>query len=169
MSFVWPEQHTYVAQGQLHVSDTPDRTLASILGSCVAACLRDPQLGIGGMNHFLLPGQDPRASDNLRYGHSSMQALVEALLDHGAERNRLEIWLFGGADVLDTKTGIGAANGLCALTFIHAQGITLRGSDLGGVRGRRVNFRPYSGEPEVTLARLSDGVTAPNGAGLQGL
>lgn len=32
-----------------------DTALTTTLGSCVAACLRDPVLKIGGMNHFLLP------------------------------------------------------------------------------------------------------------------
>ena len=29
--------------------------LVTVLGSCVAACIRDPLLKLGGMNHFLLP------------------------------------------------------------------------------------------------------------------
>ena len=32
-----------------------DTALTTTLGSCVAACIRDPVLKIGGMNHFLLP------------------------------------------------------------------------------------------------------------------
>ena len=32
-----------------------DTALVTVLGSCVAACIRDPLLKLGGMNHFLLP------------------------------------------------------------------------------------------------------------------
>lgn len=33
--------------------------LTVVLGSCVAVCLWDPLLSIGGMNHFILPGAAP--------------------------------------------------------------------------------------------------------------
>ena len=29
--------------------------LVTVLGSCIAACVRDPLLQLGGMNHFMLP------------------------------------------------------------------------------------------------------------------
>ena len=47
----------HVIQGEFHVSDDADVVLTTILGSCVAACVRDPVAGVGGMNHFLLPGE----------------------------------------------------------------------------------------------------------------
>ena len=31
-------------------------SISTVLGSCVATCLWDPVLRIGGMNHFMLPG-----------------------------------------------------------------------------------------------------------------
>src|SRR5262249_19533505 len=44
--------------GDWHVSAHGNEMLATILGSCVSACIRDPALRIGGMNHFLLPGDE---------------------------------------------------------------------------------------------------------------
>ncbi len=52
------ERRVHIIQGEYNVSDDPDAVLTTLLGSCVAACLRDPVAGIGGMNHFLLPGQE---------------------------------------------------------------------------------------------------------------
>lgn len=52
------EHRVHIIQGEYHVTDDPNVVLTTLLGSCVAACMRDPDLGIGGMNHFLLPGQD---------------------------------------------------------------------------------------------------------------
>ena len=34
-----------------------DMALVTVLGSCVSACLRDRDNGIGGMNHFMLPDE----------------------------------------------------------------------------------------------------------------
>jgi len=141
----------HVMQGQLRLSESPDDVLTSILGSCVAACVRDPVMRIGGMNHFLLPGKDPRDSGNVRYGARSMKDLINGLLRRGADRRRLEVWLFGGANVIGANTGIGAANGAFACDFVRDEGFSLMGTDLGGTRGRRVKFHPYSGATEVSL------------------
>ncbi|MFL6605253.1 MAG: hypothetical protein ACJ8R9_28515, partial [Steroidobacteraceae bacterium] len=32
-----------------------DEIITTVLGSCISACVRDPGLRIGGMNHFMLP------------------------------------------------------------------------------------------------------------------
>lgn len=145
----------HVMQGQWCLSERPNDVLFSILGSCVSACMHDPVLRIGGMNHFLLPGHDPRNGDSSRYGARSMQELVNALLRKGANRNRLEVWLFGGANVLGTKTGIGAANGAFATEFVRTEGFVLRGSDLGGTRGRRLRFHPATGKVEMSLMSVA--------------
>ena len=52
------ERRIHIVQGEFNVSSDPDVMLTTLLGSCVAACLRDPVACIGGMNHFLLPGQE---------------------------------------------------------------------------------------------------------------
>ena len=44
-----------ILPGQYHV--TASEAVVTVLGSCVAACLRDSVTGIGGMNHFMLPVQ----------------------------------------------------------------------------------------------------------------
>ncbi|MEC8196132.1 MAG: hypothetical protein VX228_07415, partial [Pseudomonadota bacterium] len=45
-------------QGDVEVSQNQDIVMTTILGSCVAACMWDETAGIGGMNHFLLPGTE---------------------------------------------------------------------------------------------------------------
>lgn len=145
----------HVMQGQLRVSGDPKQTLTCILGSCISACMRDPELRLGGMNHFLLPGDDPRNGNSVRYGGRSMEELTNALLRKGAARHRLEVWLFGGANVLGGKTGVGEANCIFAYNFVRTEGFNLRGHDLGGTRGRRVRFSPYTGEAEVSLMKVA--------------
>jgi chemotaxis protein CheD len=151
----------HVMQGKLRLAHKPDDVLVSILGSCVAACVRDPILRIGGMNHFLLPGSDPRDSGNVRYGARSMEELINALLRAGADKRRLEVWLFGGADVLGGKTNIGSANASFAMDFVRAEGFRLRGHDLGGKQGRRLRFHPHSGEFDISLMQKAPVEKAP--------
>ncbi|MEM7722413.1 MAG: chemotaxis protein CheD [Pseudomonadota bacterium] len=142
--------HTrHLIQGEFFITDDPTVVVSTLLGSCVAACFRDPMLGIGGMNHFLLPGHDPGVSTSIRYGAHAMEQLINGLLRRGAQRHRLEVWLLGGANVLNGMTRIGDANARFAQDFALEEGFRTRGTDLGGRLGRKVRFHPVSGKVEV--------------------
>lgn len=137
----------HVIQGEYRVVDRPNVVLATILGSCVAACLRDPEAHVGGMNHFLLPGDldGTKAADAERYGVHLMELLVNGLLKRGARRERLEGKLFGGARMLDGLPDIGSKNASFARRFLNNEGIRIVAEDLGGARGRRLEYYPRSG------------------------
>lgn len=79
-------RRVHVIQGEFKVVNDPDIVLSTILGSCVAACMRDPAAGVGGMNHFLLPGSATSPSsgaDATRYGVHLMELLINGLLKQG--------------------------------------------------------------------------------------
>jgi chemotaxis protein CheD len=139
----------HIIQGEFHVSADPGIELATVLGSCVAACLHDPVRRIGGMNHFLLPGNDPKAGKNIKYGAHSMEQLINALLRAGAQRSRLRAQLFGGGNVVAGLSGIGERNAHFARDFVRDEGLMLVGEDLGGKTGRRLRFVPATGEARV--------------------
>ena len=128
--------------------------LVTVLGSCVAACLRDPLLRIGGMNHFMLP--DGRANDGApaRYGSHAMELLINDLLKRGASRRRLEAKVFGGANVLRgfTSNPVGSRNADFVGAYLEAEGIPVLASDLGGIHPRKIWFFPDTGR--VMLQRL---------------
>lgn len=142
------ERRVHVVQGEFHVTGDPGVVLTTILGSCVAACLRDPLAKVGGMNHFLLPGGGEEAgtgADTVRYGVHAMELLVNGLLREGARRERLEAKLFGGARMLEGLTDIGTQNAEFAKYFLQKERIAFTGGSLQGDRGRRVQFWPASG------------------------
>src|SRR3990172_4693899 len=94
----------WVSEGEFYVSTSPYEILSTVLGSCIAVCILDPVSCCVGMNHFLLPSQ-PYASDDLpsaelRFGSYSIERLVNALIARGARRERLEVKVFGGANML---------------------------------------------------------------------
>jgi chemotaxis protein CheD len=60
------ETRVHLLEGQYHVSGDPAVVLTTTLGSCVATCLRDPGGRVGGMNHFLLPGDGMTAGARRR-------------------------------------------------------------------------------------------------------
>jgi chemotaxis protein CheD len=142
------ETRVSLLQGEYRVSDNPGLVITTILGSCVAACLRDPVACVGGMNHFLLPGKSQAGADREaeRYGVHLMELLVNGLLHLGAKRNRLQAKLFGGARIVEGLSDVGAMNVRFAKRFLEAEGIGLIGGSVEGERGRRVEFRPVSGQ-----------------------
>ena len=111
------EHRILIVQGEFLVTDDPTAVLQTLLGSCVAACMRDPVSGVGGMNHFLLPGEDGR-SEQMRAGVHAMELLVNGLLKQGARRERLVTKLFGGARTVAGLSDIGVRNADCAKRFL---------------------------------------------------
>lgn len=139
---VW---HVQITQGESHVSADPREVLTTVLGSCVAACIRDPEKGIGGMNHFLLPEGGGTDQGALRYGVNAMELLINGLLRLGASRARLEAKLFGGASVMMGLSDVGASNAAFAERYLADEGIRLAGGNLRGTQPRRIQYWPVSG------------------------
>lgn len=150
-----------VHSGEYYVNEGPGEMLVTILGSCVAACVRDPKLGIGGMNHFLLPeytaSKPADADESTRYGAYAMERLINEILKHGASRGNLEAKLFGGGNVIASSAMIGDKNALFARKFLKDEGIKLVASDLGDSCPRRVHYYPDTGRAMVRrLQRRED-------------
>ena len=142
-----------IVQGEYHVSAEPNKSITTLLGSCVAACLNDPIAGVGGMNHFLLPGEDTASPLVARHGVHLMELLINGMLKLGAARARMEAKLFGGARTMQGLGDFGAANARVAQEFLKREGITVVGGSLGGELGRRIEFWPASGRVRQKLVR----------------
>lgn len=146
-----------VLPGACYVTGAKDEMIVTILGSCVAACVRNPHTGFGGLNHFMLPERTTSGDDNasaaMRYGSFAMEMLINKVLKSGCTREDLEIKLFGGANVTSGPTLIGEKNAEFALRYLEREGLKLSARDLGGTRGRRIHFCPYSGTVRRRLQR----------------
>jgi chemotaxis protein CheD len=146
-----PERLIHVIQGDYAVARDDSSVLTAILGSCVAACIRDPQVGIGGMNHFLLPEAKTGSSEQVLYGAQSMELLINALLKAGARKDRLEAKIFGGARMIAGLSDIGQSNGEFARRFLRDENIPCLAESLGGTKARRIRFWPASGRAKQLL------------------
>ena len=151
-----------VFPGEFHVTSRPDEMLVTILGSCVAACIRDPVTGLGGMNHFMLPqghssgwGNDPQST---RYGNFAMEKLINELIKSGCSRDRMEIKVFGGGNVIDTISNrpVGTQNAEFVLHFLEAEGLRCAVQDLGGQYPRRIHYSPATGRVVRRLLGTGD-------------
>jgi chemotaxis protein CheD len=153
-----------VIQGEWVVSRDPETVMTTVLGSCVAACIRDPEAGVGGMNHFLLPeaAEGARPGDADRYGAYLMELLVNGLLKQGARRDRLQAKLFGGCSFMGGRYAVGARNVAFGEKFLRDEGIAYLGGSVGGAQGRRIEFWPVSGRArQILLSAEAAQVAAP--------
>lgn len=154
-----------ILPGEYYVT-TVDEAITTVLGSCISACMRDPQLGVGGMNHFMLPEDssngrscwlDPNAGLATRYGSFAMESLVNDLMKLGARRDRLEVKLFGGGKVLVSMTDVGARNIAFAHEWLRLEGFTIAAEDVGDVFPRRIIYFPANGAVKVKRLRPVSG------------
>jgi chemotaxis protein CheD len=145
-----------ILPGEYFATDR-DMALVTVLGSCVAACLRDPVIGVGGMNHFMLPDDDGAnsLSRSARYGAYAMEVLINKLMRMGAKRERLEAKVFGGGAVVPglTQINIGEANASFALEYLRNERIQVSADDLMGTEPRKVYFFPRTGKVLVRMLR----------------
>jgi len=135
--------------GEFYVTGD-DIALSTVLGSCVSACIRDPQARIGGMNHFMLPDTEGGGS-SARYGGYAMEILINELLKHGALRRNLEAKVFGGGAVLKsfTDNNVGARNVEFVLDYLKAERIPVLAKDLGDTCPRKICYLPVEGRALV--------------------
>ncbi len=144
-----------------------DMLIVTVLGSCVAACIRDRVTGIGGMNHFMLPSggeADSPVSASMRYGTYAMEVLINDVLKSGARRENLEAKVFGGGNVLTgfTTINVGERNAQFVREYLSAENIRLVAEDLNDIHPRKVYFFPRSGKVLVKKLKKLNNNTLVN-------
>lgn len=136
--------------------------IVTVLGSCVAACIRDKASGIGGMNHFMLPsisdlGKPATNTTSARYGTYAMEVLINQLLEMGARRENLEAKIFGGGNLLKSFTvaKVGERNSAFVRNYLKREQIPIVAEDLLDIYPRKIYFFPDQGTVKVKkLIRL---------------
>ncbi len=130
------------------------------LGSCVGLVIWDPKKKIGAMAHILLPSQhnsDP-AVNSAKYAASAVALMVEELIKAGCHPERLVAKIAGGANMFprrfnlfDAGPGfnIGRRNILATRKALAKKKIAIAGEDVGGERGRTIEFNPRTGELKI--------------------
>ncbi|MDT8272279.1 MAG: chemoreceptor glutamine deamidase CheD [Desulfomonilia bacterium] len=149
--------------GEFYVSSTD--ILATVLGSCISVCIRDKKHGIGGLNHFMLPGDtrciDLFISPSAKYGMFAMELLINELLKKGCSKKHFEAKVFGGGHVINFRKSwdnVPESNIDFIMSFLKMEQIPLVNYDVGGYSGRKILFFPDSGR--VLLKKLPSRVDA---------
>lgn len=144
----FPHEIACILPGEFFVSQEP-MVVYTVLGSCISACIRDPSIGVGGMNHFMLPKPKDGASDSwgesTRYGSYAMESLINEILKRGGLKSRLEIKLFGAGKIYEGNIDVGANNASWVIEYLESEGLKTVSTDLGDVFPRKVYYFTESG------------------------
>ncbi len=150
-----------ILPGEFYVS-CQGEMIGTVLGSCISACIRDKVIGVGGMNHFMLPVKGGNSTDgwggsevsaSLRYGNWAMEYLINEILKQGGHRDRLEVKIFGGGQVLANMTDIGSRNIEFVRAYLFKEGLKVVSEDVGDVFPRKVLYFPDTGAVKLKKLR----------------
>jgi chemotaxis protein CheD len=135
-----------ILPGEYYATARP-MLIVTVLGSCVAACIRDRVSGIGGMNHFMLPETsdlDESLNTSGCFGVYAMEILINKLLEMGALQENLEAKIFGGSNLLKSFTvnNVGARNTHFVRNYLKQRKIPILAEDLLDTYPRKIYFFP---------------------------
>jgi chemotaxis protein CheD len=145
-----------ILPGEFYVSSQGEM-ISTVLGSCVSACIRDPIMGVGGMNHFMLPAtkenlmEISKLNDAARYGNFAMEEMINVILKAGGKKENLEVKLFGGGKVLAgmNTLDIGSKNISFVRGYVTLENLNVISSDLGDVYPRKVLYFSETGKVKM--------------------
>lgn len=145
----FPYQIAQILPGEYFASNEP-KVIYTILGSCISACVMDPVLKIGGMNHFMLPapknqGAHDSWGESARYGSYAMELLINEIMKRGGDKSRLEVKLFGGAKLYQSMGDVGLNNADWTLKYLENEDLKLVMSDVGDIYPRKIYYFTDSG------------------------
>ncbi|MDR1546585.1 MAG: chemotaxis protein CheD [Deltaproteobacteria bacterium] len=125
--------------------------ISAVLGTCVAVCLHDRRLRIGGMNQFMYPKSGLFGAVSNDYGDVAIPALISKLQRMGSRLEDLEAQIFGGGEVPGHSAwgSTGGRNVKTARKMLKKSGITIVSEDVGGFKGRRLIFHTGTNEALV--------------------
>lgn len=162
---LWKEPlDSYIARilpGEYYVTQQ-DEGISTTLGSCISACIRDTERGLGGMNHFMLPASSDAefqlakvsgVGSAARYGNYAMEYLINKIMSNGGQRQRLEVKLFGGGRIMENMTDVGMRNIAFVRNYLKLEGLKVVSEDVGDVFPRMIIYFPQSGRVKVKRLR----------------
>ena len=137
-----------------------EHLVTTLLGSCVAVCLHDPRMEVGGINHYMLALWNGEGLATPKYGSIAIPALVRAMLDLGCARERLVAKVFGGGNVIGDSRAlltVGHRNIQVAQDLLAQEGIPIVARDVGGDTGRKLIFNTRTGTVLMSRMKRADG------------
>lgn len=138
----------FLHPGHARFATAPER-LETILGSCVSVSLRDPLTSAAALCHCVLPAAPPLVAPagRFRFCDTAVADMLAWFAARHVPTARLEVKIFGGAEVLPGSNGasVGALNVQSTVAALARFGLTPQASETGGRQGRYLVFDTATG------------------------
>lgn len=156
-----PDQsRRFVGVSEYEVVSDGETLVAYGLGACVGLAVYDPENAVGGLAHAMLPRQsDGDGTSDGKYVDAAAEAMLREAVSAGASYGAVEGYVVGGSDLLDLTElprEVSEHNVAAARETFDDLGVPVEGSDVGGSRGRTVEFDVEVGELRVITADESE-------------
>lgn len=137
----------YLYPSALYASTSPTK-ITTVLGTCVAVCLFDKKLRIGGINHYMLPLWNGDGLASPKHGNIAIEKLIERMIELGSNRSDLKAKVFGGKTDNEGESvyNIGQRNIDIAFSVLSENKISIVGSNVGGPYGRKLMYISNTGD-----------------------
>ncbi len=133
----------FLLPGEYHLTKQ-SKFIATLLGSCVAVCIRNTKNGSAAMNHYLHDIMPETEKRNIgRFGDASIRHIVDSLFKLDSQSSHYQAKIFGGGSVvshLGIGMGIGNKNIVIAKQVLAEYGIPIVESNVGGKKGMKIYF-----------------------------
>ncbi len=140
----------FLKPAEIYLGDQP-AIVTTTLGSCVSIIFYDRVHNLSAISHALLPAANGQRN-RFKYVDSGFSWMLEQFQLRGVKMDRVQVKLFGGADLLEYDNGdfrkatIGQQNIQKALELVEAHGLNLKASNLGGTLGQKIFFYTQCGK-----------------------
>lgn len=132
----------YLYPGQL-AAFKEETLVTTLLGSCVAVALFDPEKKVAGLNHYLLPEPSPFDQLSPRYGTYALAQLIREVEALGGRSDRLQAKIYGGGNVINNILNgptIGQLNINMAEKILKHLQIPIVEKNVGGQKARTIKL-----------------------------
>jgi len=149
-----------VGVADMIVSDNRNAVIVTYsLGSCLGIVAYDPVVRVGGLLHVMLPESKDEKGNNgfnpYKYVDSGVPLLFRESYKFSAKKNRMKIYVAGGAQILDDSGyfNIGKRNLAALRRIFWKNGVMIEKEHVGGNVARTVRVDIASGQVTVSMGR----------------
>lgn len=148
----------FVGMADMKIAKPPDVLVTLGLGSCVGIVLHDTLSKLSGMVHIMLPSSKsityPLVEEQpLKFADSGIMCLISKMEEAGARRENLVAKIAGGAHLFDSgkpvNETVGHRNIQSCMNTLSMSSIAVVAKDVGGNKGRTIEFDTVTGELQV--------------------
>ena len=147
----------------MKVSNQPGDTIVTYsLGSCIGLAIYDPQAGVGGMLHYILPNSAIDAvkaeSNPFMFADTGIPALFKQVYELGAKKSRIKIFVAGGAEIMEQEGifNLGRQNYSALMQILNKNDVSIWKQAVGGYSNRTIKMEITSGNIYLKTSGLGE-------------